>query len=92
MRPNFVFILADDLGYADLGCYGGRARPSCSPNLDRMARGGLRFTQGYANSSVCSPTRFALMTGRWQHRLRGGADEPIRSGAARGDPRLGLPP
>jgi len=89
-RPNFVFILADDLGYADLGCYGGRAK--CSPSLDRMARQGLRFTQGYANSSVCSPTRFALMTGRWQHRLRGGADEPIRSGPARGDPRLGLPP
>jgi arylsulfatase A-like enzyme len=97
-RPNFVFILADDLGYADLGCYGGRPAagggpsPSCSPSLDRMAREGLRFTQGYANSSVCSPTRFALMTGRWQHRLRGGADEPIRSGAARGDARLGLPP
>jgi arylsulfatase A-like enzyme len=90
MQPNFVFILADDLGYADLGCYGGRSK--CSPFLDRMAREGLRFTQGYANSSVCSPTRFALMTGRWQHRLRGGADEPIRSGAARGDPRLGLPP
>jgi arylsulfatase A-like enzyme len=92
MRPNFVFILADDLGYADLGCYGGRSKPSCSPVLDRMAREGLRFTQGYANSPVCSPTRFALMTGRWQHRLRGGADEPIRSGPARGDPRLGLPP
>ena len=99
-RPNFVFILADDLGYADLGCYQGRGlqagrvggRSSCSPVLDRMAREGLRFTQGYANSSVCSPTRFALMTGRWQHRLRGGADEPIRSGAARGDARLGLPP
>ena len=90
MQPNFVFILADDLGYADLGCYGGRSK--CSPFLDRMAKEGLRFTQGYANSSVCSPTRFALMTGRWQHRLRGGADEPIRSGAARGDPRLGLPP
>ena len=90
MRPNFVFILADDLGYADLGCYGGRSR--CSPVLDRLAKEGLRFTQGYANSSVCSPTRFALMTGRWQHRLRGGADEPIRSGAARGDARLGLPP
>jgi len=98
-RPNFVFILADDLGYADLGCYGGRGlqagrvggRPSCSPALDRMAREGLRFTQGYANSSVCSPTRFALMTGRWQHRLRGGADEPIRSNA-RGNPDLGLPP
>lgn len=89
MRPNFVFILADDLGYADLGCYGGRAK--CSPALDRLAREGLRFTQGYANSSVCSPTRFALMTGRWQHRLRGGADEPIRS-TARGDATLGLPP
>jgi arylsulfatase A-like enzyme len=90
MRPNFVFILADDLGYADLGSYGGRGH--CSPNLDKLAKQGLRFTQGYANSAVCSPTRFALMTGRWQHRLRGGADEPIRSGPARGDARLGLPP
>jgi arylsulfatase A-like enzyme len=99
-RPNFVFILADDLGYADLGCYGGRGLSagrgrgravSCSPNLDRMAKDGLRFTQGYANSSVCSPTRFALMTGRWQHRLRGGADEPIRSNT-RGSQVLGLPP
>jgi arylsulfatase A-like enzyme len=89
MRPSFVFILADDLGYADLGCYGGRS--GCSPVLDRMAVAGLRFTDGYANSSVCSPTRFALATGRWQHRLRGGADEPI-SGRKRGDPALGLPP
>ena len=89
MRPSFVFILADDLGYADLGCYGGRS--GCSPVLDRMAADGLRFTQGYANSSVCSPTRFALATGRWQHRLRGGADEPI-SGRTRGSPVLGLPP
>jgi arylsulfatase A-like enzyme len=96
-RPNFLFILADDLGYADLGCYGGRPAASgapfasCSPSLDRLAREGLRFTHGYANSSVCSPTRFALMTGRWQHRLRGGADEPIRSNT-RGDATLGLPP
>jgi arylsulfatase A-like enzyme len=88
-KPNLVFILADDLGYADLGCYGGRI--PCSPHLDRMAAEGLRFTQGYANSSVCSPTRFALMTGRWQHRLRGGADEPISS-KERGSPVLGLPP
>jgi arylsulfatase A-like enzyme len=86
---NFIFILADDLGYADLGCYGGRS--SCSPNLDRMAAEGLRFSDGYSNSPVCSPTRFALATGRWQYRLRGGADEPIRS-AARGSPVLGLPP
>src|SRR3954462_11959564 len=58
-RPNFVFILADDLGYADLHCYGGRA--NCSPNLDRLATHGLRFTNGYANSSVCSPSRFATI-------------------------------
>ena len=89
MRPNFVFILADDLGYADLGCYGGRT--PCSPNLDRMAAQGLRFTDGYSNSPVCSPTRFALATGRWQYRLRGGADEPIGS-RTRGSAVLGLPP
>ncbi|UCE32518.1 MAG: sulfatase-like hydrolase/transferase [Burkholderiales bacterium] len=98
-RPNFVFILADDLGYADLGCYGGRGHRtlggSCSPVIDMMAAEGLRFTQGYANSPVCSPTRFALATGRYQYRLRGGADEPISS-RTRIDPLLGpllgLPP
>src|SRR5947208_1877193 len=90
LKPNFVFILADDLGYADLGCYGGRT--PCSPNLDQLAREGLRFTDGYANSPVCSPTRFALATGRWQYRLRGGADEPIASRSARESPVLGLPP
>ena len=88
-RPSFVFVLADDLGYADLGCYGGRG--SCSPNLDRMAGEGLLFTDGYANSAVCSPTRFALATGRWQYRLRGGADEPIAS-RSRGSAILGLAP
>jgi arylsulfatase A-like enzyme len=87
--PNFVFILADDLGHADLGCYGGRT--PCSPELDRMAAEGLRFTDGYANSPVCSPTRFALMTGRFQYRLRGGNDEPIAS-RHRGSAVLGLPP
>ena len=86
MRPNFVFILADDLGYADLRCYGGRE--NCSPNLDKMAAEGLLFTNGYANSSVCSPSRFAIATGRYQHRLRGGFDEPIASVS----PALGLPP
>jgi arylsulfatase A-like enzyme len=57
-----------------------------------MAAQGLRFTDGYSNSPVCSPTRFALATGRWQYRLRGGADEPINSRNARGSPVLGLPP
>jgi arylsulfatase A-like enzyme len=88
-RPSFVFILADDLGYADLGCYGGRV--PCSPELDRLAAQGLRFTDGYSNSPVCSPTRFALITGRWQYRLRAGNDEPIAS-RHRGNATLGLPP
>jgi arylsulfatase A-like enzyme len=90
-RQNFVFILADDLGYADLGCYGGRAAPSCSPAIDRLAQEGLRFTDGYSNSPVCSPTRFALITGRFQYRLRAGNDEPIAS-RHRGSAVLGLPP
>jgi arylsulfatase A-like enzyme len=91
--PNFVFIVADDLGHADLGCYGGRAGTfgPVSPVLDRLAAEGMRFTQGYANSPVCSPTRFALMTGRYQYRLRGAAEEPINS-RARGSTTLGLPP
>jgi len=88
-RPNFVFIVADDLGYADLGCYGGRV--PCSPQIDRLAANGLRFVNGYANSPVCSPTRFALATGRYQYRLRGGIDEPISS-RSRGSTTLGLPP
>ena len=85
-RPNFIFILADDLGYADLGCYGGREYTS--PNLDKMAPDGAIFSRGYANSSVCSPSRFAIITGRYQHRLRGGFDEPIASARE----ELGLPP
>ena len=91
-RPNIVFIVADDLGYADLGCYGGRPAKfgPVSPVLDGLAAKGLKFTQGYANSPVCSPTRFALMTGRYQYRLRGGADEPISS-RSRGSTVLGLP-
>jgi arylsulfatase A-like enzyme len=94
MRPaNVVFIVADDLGFADLGCYGGRDASfgPVSPRLDALAREGLRLTQGYSNSPVCSPTRFALMTGRWQYRLRGAAEEPIRS-SDRGSTTLGLPP
>lgn len=89
-RPNFVFILADDLGYADLGCFGGRANPSCSPSIDQMAAEGLLFTDGYSNAPVCSPTRFALMTGRFQYRLRAGNDEPIAS-RHRGNATLGCP-
>jgi arylsulfatase A-like enzyme len=86
---NFVFILADDLGYADLGCYGGRV--PVSPALDRMAQQGMRFTRAYSNSPVCSPTRFALITGRYQYRLRGAGEEPL-TGRFRGSTTVGLPP
>ena len=92
-RPNILFIVADDLGFADLGCYGGRPARfgAVSPVLDHLAARGIRFTQGYANSPVCSPTRFALMTGRFQYRLRGAAEEPINS-KSRSSTTLGLPP
>lgn len=83
-QPNIVFILADDLGYADVSCYG---RPDFkTPNIDRIAAEGLRFTQGYANSAVCSATRTALITGRYQDRLAIGLEEPLASDVA------GLPP
>lgn len=92
-RPNIIFIVADDLGFADLGCYGGRPARfgAVSPVLDGLAAAGIKFTQGYANSPVCSPTRFALMTARYQYRLRGAAEEPINS-KSRGSSTLGLPP
>ena len=61
-RPNVVFILADDLGYGDLGCYG--QKKILTPNLDRMAAEGVRFTQFYAGSTVCAPSRSVLMTGQ----------------------------
>src|SRR6266481_3597811 len=61
-KPNILFILADDLGWGDLSCYG---RPDYkTPALDDLAARGIRLTQAYANSSTCSPTRVALITGR----------------------------
>lgn len=59
--PNIIIIYADDLGYGDIGSYGGVDMPS--PNMDKLAEGGMRFTQGYASSATCSPSRFALLTG-----------------------------
>jgi arylsulfatase A len=63
--PNFVIIMADDLGYGDLSAYGGWIE---TPHLDRMAKEGMRFTDFHSNGNVCSPTRAALLTGRYQHR------------------------
>src|SRR5947208_749848 len=78
--PNIVFILADDLGVADLSCYGRRGL--ATPNIDRIASDGVRFLQAYANSAVCSATRAALITGRYQYRLRIGLEEPLNATAA----------
>jgi arylsulfatase A-like enzyme len=65
--PNLVFFLSDDLGYADLGCYG--ARDIKTPHLDRLAREGVRFTDCHANAPVCTPTRVGFLTGRYQQRF-----------------------
>lgn len=85
-KPNIVYIMADDMGYADVSCYG---RPDIqTPNVDRIAANGMRFLQGYANSAVCSATRTGLITGRYQYRLRVGLEEPLPVGR----PDIGLPP
>src|SRR5258705_2120657 len=76
-KPNIVFILADDLGYADVSCYG--QRDYTTPNVDRLAIEGLKLTQGYSNSASCSPTRTGLITGRYQMRLPVGPVEPIKA-------------
>ena len=61
-KPNIIFIMADDLGYADLGCYGQQA--IATPHLDALAAEGMRFTSCYSGSPVCAPARSVLMTGR----------------------------
>ena len=77
-RPNFLILLADDLGYSDLGCYGGEIK---TPNLDALAAGGLRFTQFY-NTARCWPTRASLLTGYYA--------QSVRRDEAAGKPRISL--
>ncbi len=81
-KPNIVVIVSDDHGYADVGCYGCKDIPT--PNLDSIARDGVRFTDGHVSCPVCSPTRAGLMTGRYQQRF----GHELNPG---GDPRQGLP-
>jgi arylsulfatase A-like enzyme len=83
-KPNILFIMADDMGYADLSCYGRREYQT--PALDKLASEGMRFTHAYANSAVCTATRVALITGRYQYRLPIGLQEPL------GMQNVGLPP
>src|SRR5437764_5809882 len=85
-RPNVLFILADDLGYGDLSCYG---RPDYkTPVIDGLANEGIKFTDSYANGDVCTPTRVAFHTGRYQHRLPIGLQHPLGDANA----ELGIPP
>ena len=90
-RPNILFILADDLGFGDLSCYG---RPDYqTPHLDRLATQGVRFVNAYSASSVCTPTRCAFITGRYPARTRVGLEEPLTEKGELGDRAkiLGLP-
>lgn len=91
IRPNIVFILADDLGWGDLSCYG---RPDYeTPNLDRLAKEGMRFTNAYSASPVCTPTRVGFHTGRYPARLAVGLEEPLVARKILGDrtKSLGIP-
>ncbi len=65
-QPNVIIILADDLGYGDLGCFG--SKDILTPNLDKLAASGMRLTQFYAATPFCTPTRASLMTGRYPYR------------------------
>ena len=86
-RPSIVFIVADDMGYADISCYG--RRDLVTPNIDGIVAQGTRFVQAYANSPVCTASRVAIITGRYQVRLPVGLEEPISATTAKG---VGLPP
>src|SRR6478609_681316 len=86
-RPNIIVIVADDLGYADLGCQG-QSKDVKTPNIDTIAAHGVRFTNGYVSCPVCSPTRAGLLTGRYQQRF-GHEFNPGPAGKA--EANFGLP-
>ena len=69
-KPNVVIILADDLGYGDVSCYNPERGKIPTPNIDALAKGGMRFTDAHSSSGVCSPTRYTLLTGRYHWRTR----------------------
>jgi arylsulfatase B len=85
-RPNIVLIVADDLGYGELGCQGNPQIPT--PHIDSIARNGVRFTNGYSSAPYCAPSRAGLMTGRYQTRF---GHERNVVGEANLDPKIGLP-
>ena len=67
-QPNIIVIMADDLGYGDLGCYGAKPKNLKTPNIDRLAEMGLKFTSGYCSASTCTPTRYSFLTGTYAFR------------------------
>ena len=80
-KPNIVYIMADDMGYGDVGCYGATKIPT--PNMDRLAEQGIKFLDAHSPSAVCTPSRYSVITGRycWRTRLKEwvlrGFDEPL---------------
>ncbi len=87
-RPNIIYIMADDLGYADLSCYG--RTDYQTPHLDKLASQGMKFMQAYAGAALCTPTRTSFMTGRYPARTPIGLMEPLRG--AHKDSMVGLTP
>ncbi len=87
-RPNIIYIMADDLGYADLSCYG--RKDYQTPNLDKLASQGMKFINAYAGSSLCTPTRTSFMTGRYPARTPVGLIEPLTP--SKQDSAIGLTP
>src|SRR6186713_912757 len=78
-RPNVIFIYADDLGYGDLSCYG--ATKIKTPNIDRMAAQGIRFTNAHSSSATCTPSRYSLLTGEYAWRKKGTGIAPGNAAA-----------
>ncbi|MDC0262270.1 sulfatase-like hydrolase/transferase, partial [Planctomycetaceae bacterium] len=68
-KPNIIVIMADDMGYGDVSCYG--ATELSTPNIDKLASEGMRFTSGYCSASTCTPTRYSLLTGNYAFRTKG---------------------
>ena len=69
--PNIIVIMADDLGYGDVGCFGAKPKNLKTPHIDKLAAGGIRFTSGYCSASTCTPTRFSFLTGKYAFRQAG---------------------
>jgi len=88
--PNFIFFLVDDLGWSDVGCYGSDYYET--PNIDKLAEEGIRFTNAYAACTVCSPTRASILTGKYPGRLHITHAIPIEGYKRLKDPTPVIPP